>query len=212
MVSFNPLIKRDTLDFKETYNDKGLLHSFDGNPALIDEKNIKYFFNNGKLENKDINKATIIGILRDIWIKNGFIRKIHFKPQNIVVYFDSNGKLHRKFGPAITSTNNNIPEVQAWLQNGDFYRENELPHLIVRQKTPMLYSRNSLNDIKEEDSVVSSWMTKKGQLHNLNGPAKVIELLVKKDKIEHYYINGVHLKNKNHFYLEKIKKKSNFKL
>jgi hypothetical protein len=35
---------------------------------------------------------------------------------------------------------------------------------------------------------------------------------VKKDKIEHYYINGVHLKNKNHFYLEKIKKKSNFKL
>jgi hypothetical protein len=91
---------------KETYNDKGKLHSFNDKPALIEHDGTMSWFKNGKYH-RDNGPAIIYANGTEWWFMNGELHRDNDEPA--IIYADG---------------------AKWWYNNGKCHRDNDLPAYI----------------------------------------------------------------------------------
>lgn len=101
------------------------------------------------------------------YYKNGNIR--------IVRYFNNNGKLHRKNGPAVISyLIDGEKNEERYFINGEMHR---------KDRPAIIYYVNNEENLKEY------WIN--GKLHRIDGPAVIWYFENGRIDIKNYYINGI---------------------
>jgi hypothetical protein len=116
-------IEDDLISYKSRLKETNLFHSFNGKPAIVSEREDKYWYINGELHRED-GPAIELANGHKYWYING---KLHRKDGPAVVdrwgsrWWYINGKRHREDGPAIEYADGH----KAWWINGKRLTEQE---------------------------------------------------------------------------------------
>ena len=110
----------------------GLLHSFDGQPALVVNGRHQEWYKDGKLHREDDLPAIMNPYYQEWWI-NGKRHRDGNRPAIIdsdIQEWWKNGFLHREGDLPDFINGNNRNNIRQWYNDGNLHRENDLPAII----------------------------------------------------------------------------------